>query len=121
VANEVQVAGSLRVSKGGTSEALDIGPLSLTLTGTRILHNRQNVGTSEEALALSEVVPGGWLLVINRDASNYVQLKTATGGTAFARLLAGEFCLLRLDSGLSAPFVQANTAACDIEYVILPA
>ena len=121
MASEIAVAASLSVTKGGTAEALYLGPLYVTLTGTRILRNRQSVGTSEEALVLGEVVPGGWLLIVNRDPTNYVQVKTATGGTAFARLLAGEFCLLRIDSGLSAPFVQANTAACEIEYLILPA
>lgn len=69
------------------------------------------VPTSAGAIPLGSVTAaGGWLFVRNNDATNYMQVITATSGTPFARLLPGEFCLLRLDSGLTAPFWKANVA-----------
>ena len=69
------------------------------------------VPTSAGAIPLGSVTAaGGWLYVRNNDPTNYMQVITATSGTPFAMLLPGEFCLLRLDSGLTAPFWKAHTA-----------
>jgi hypothetical protein len=75
--------------------------------------------TSAIAIPLGSVISaGGWLFVKNNDPTNYVQVKTSTGGTVFARLLSGEFCLLRLDASITAPAVIANTASCSISFCI---
>jgi hypothetical protein len=58
----------------------------------------------------------GWVMLVNRDPTNYVEVKTATSGTIFARLEpAGGFCLFKCGSGVTAPYAIANTAACVIE------
>lgn len=117
---EIQISASIAVRKGGTMDGIDTGVVSVTMTGNRILHHRQSVGfAAEEALVLGEVPAGGLCLIINRDATNYVQVRRATGQTAMLRIPAGEFALFRFDAaGATAPFVIANTAAVEIEVFI---
>lgn len=80
---------------------------------------KQNIATSEEAINLGEATAPGYAIFINRDATNYIELKVATSGAIFAKLKAGECCLLRLGSGAQVPYAIANTAACQLEYLIL--
>lgn len=121
MANEIGVSASLLVLKGNHQDGLDASGLSFNFTGTRALHNVQNVGTSAEALVLGEIAAGGWCLMRNLDVSNYVQVRGASGQTPLARLGPGEVALFRLDATATAPTVQANTAACDLEYLVLEA
>jgi hypothetical protein len=65
------------------------------------------------------VTAPGWVLVVNRDLTNFVSVKTGTGGVIFAKLLPREFCLLRLGSGAQAPWVIADTAPCKIEAFVV--
>ena len=80
---------------------------------------KMNVGTSEEAVALGEATAPGWAIFINRDTTNFIELRVATGGAKFAKLKAGECCLLRLGSGAQVPYAIADTAACQMEYCII--
>lgn len=84
----------------------------------QFIHAKQSIGTSEEAIVLGENTSPGWAFFINRDSTNYVELRVATGGAKFTKLKPGEFCLLRLGSGAQAPFAIADTAACVLEYLI---
>ena len=79
---------------------------------------KQNIGTSEEAITLGEVTSPGWAFFINRDETNFIELRVATGGAKFAKLKPGEFAFLRLGSGAQAPYAIADTAACQLEYKI---
>lgn len=82
----------------------------------------QNVGTSEEAINLGDVSTLGWALFINRDTTNFISLKTATGGTVFAKLPPKGGCaLFHFGSGVTAPWAVADTAACNMEYLIFTA
>lgn len=78
-------------------------------------HFQQTVGTSEEPLVLGDVAAPGWCIIINRGLTHFVSVKTGTGGVIFAKLLPGEFCLLRLGSGAQAPYVIADTITSKIE------
>lgn len=76
----------------------------------------QSIGTSETAINLGGISSLGYMLLVNRDPVNYVDIKTGTGGTIFARLdPAGGMLLLKVGSGVTAPYAIANTAACVIE------
>lgn len=90
---------------------------TVTVSGTATAHDVQNIGTTEETLALGEVTPTGYALFLNLDGTNYVELGKATGVYS-VKLKAGEFALLRLDSW-STIYAKANTAAVDLEYVLL--
>lgn len=86
----------------------------------------QNIGTSEEAINLAGITAPAYAMFVNRDETNYVELKTGTGGTVFAKLRpdtnadgTGGLALLELGSGAQAPYAIANTAACDIDVFII--
>lgn len=120
MADELTVAATLTVTKSPSpTVSLSSGSISVTVSGSRHIHNIQNVGTSEEALQIGDLSGVlGWCLMINRDATNYVKVRSGTGATDLIRLEAGEPALFRLDPAL-APYVIADTAACDLEYVIV--
>lgn len=87
---------------------------------TKYLKARQSIGfAAEEAIQLGEVTSPGWFFAINRDASNFIVLRTASSGTIFAKLLPGEFCFIRIGSGAQAPTAQADTGVCVLEYVVV--
>lgn len=116
---EISVALAMVARKGGTVAGLDLGRIAVTWTGNNALHNRQTVGTSEEALVLGDCGAGGFLILVNRAASNYVKIRPASGAADLIRLRAGEGACFRLDAGATAPFVIADTAPCELEYVLL--
>jgi hypothetical protein len=61
-----------------------------------------------------------WAYFKNLDSTNYVELSTAaSSGKIFAKLLAGESCLLRLGSDAQTPAATANTSACRVFFLIL--
>lgn len=120
MANEISAVASLIFAKSGASAGIRATG-TFTLTGNPHQKGEQSVGfAAAEVLNLGDVVPGGWCLLRNLDATNYVQVLTSTVGTAFARIKAGEFALFRLDAGLTAPAVRADTAAVRLEYLLLP-
>lgn len=119
MANELTLNASIEYSDSVDVEAsAAITDLLRTLTTSKVLKTKQSVGTSEEALIVGDISTRAWCMLINRDTTNFINVKTGTGGTIFAKLLAGEFCLLRLGSGAQSPFVIADTASCELEILI---
>ena len=114
MANGLILNGSLAYSGNNATVAEAVVNLAAVVTGNGFNPlASHSVPTASEAIPLGSVsAAGGWLFVRNNDPTNYVQILTATSGTPFARLLPGEFCLLRLDAGLTAPFWQAHTGNC---------
>jgi hypothetical protein len=87
------------------------------------LHRVQSVATTEAALNLAGLTAAGALFIgKNLDETNYLEIRTGTGASNDAvKLLAGEACCFRFGSDITAPYVIANTAACLLEYRIVPA
>ncbi len=118
MAAEITIRASLSYRKGTDMDGIDLGEISVTMTGTKVQRGVQLVGTVEEALLLGEPGAGGWLFLQNIDPTNYVQVRPAAGQTPLPRMRAGEPALFRLDAG-SVPTLQANTAACSVRYLLL--
>lgn len=120
MANEVTLNASMAYADSeGADEALSIVELLATVATKKYTKFKQAIGfAAEEAIQLGEVTAPGWALFINRDATNFIELRVATSGAIFAKLLPGEFALLRLGSGSQAPTAQADTAACQLEAFI---
>lgn len=121
MANELTITASVSFSKG---EVLQMGfsraNKQFNVTGTKYIHNLQSIGfAAAEALAIGEVATPGWCFFFNTDATNYVQILTAVAGTAFCKLKAKEFAMLRLPPGVTAPAAQADTAAVELQYMIV--
>lgn len=122
MANEITVTAELRVAKGGRQEGLPFGPGTFTFTGAKMNHGVQSIGTSEEPLQLAEVTAGGWIMFRNTDATNFVSVRAASGQTPLVKMPpgapAGPFVL---HPSATAPTLQADTAACLVEYLVLEA
>jgi hypothetical protein len=111
------VKASLSYSNGAATESLSFGPLTITLSGTKFLKNRQTVGITAEALEIGDIAVPGMLLFVNKDATNYVEVRDGDSGADVVKVLAGEAALFRLAT--ATPYVIANTAACECEYFLI--
>lgn len=120
MSDEVELNASLRYDDSeGTETFLELVEGLFDVTTKKVTRLKQNVGTTEEALLLGDVSSLGWVLVINRDATNYVNVKTGTSGTIFAKIPPGAPLLLHFGSGVTAPYVIADTAACDLDILLI--
>lgn len=90
---------------------------SVTVSGSYPISTAQNIGTSDETLDLGAVATPGYIVLKNRDATNYITL--GEDGTSYpVKLKASEFAILRWNG--AAIHAKANTAACDLEYLLIP-
>lgn len=123
MANELALNCSLNYNKNSININESISALLVTVTGNGL--NSLSIFTATtDGVAIplgSSTVAGGWLFLQNLDPTNYVQLLVATSSTVIARLLPGEFCLLRLDASITAPAVQAHTAGCSVKFCLFDA
>ena len=112
MANETTLTVGLANTRSGVTVSGSVS-LSITQSGTNNLANIQNIGTTTEALVFGDVTTIGYLMVKNLDATNYVELdlNTPVAGTAFAKLLPGEGCVI--PTRQTTIYGKANTAACD--------
>jgi len=120
MANEIVVSGTLRYEDAtGAEDNLDFADLSATLLFTRFNKCIHFVGTTEEAMKLGEVVTPGWCLIKNLDATNYVEIRTGTGGTKMLKIAAGKSAgPFYFGSGVTAPYIIADTAEVKVVYLI---
>lgn len=120
MANEITLSAQLAYAD---SDLADVALALLTYKGsitTKIYHQgKQSVATSQAALNLGAVSALGWFLAVNRDPTNFIKILTATAGTIMVKLLPGAPCLFYFGSGVTAPFVIADTATCILEYLLL--
>lgn len=107
-------------SAGGVSDSLAIPSLQIDMTGTDFKHGTQIIGTSEEAIDLGEVAAGGFCLLINRDATNYIEVRPNTGVADLIYMGPGEPAFFRITSD-AVPYAIADTDSCLLEVYILDA
>jgi len=120
MANEITVSATLLFAKGEVaSQGFQRTNKQFDVTGTKYVRAVQNIGTSPEALAMGEVAVPGWFFFLNLDATNFVEILTGVGGDAFLKLKPREFAMGRLPSGVTAPAGKANTAALNLEFMII--
>lgn len=119
MANEVTIEVSLEFAKGNVAEVSRSGTKTVTVSGTPYFQQVQNINTSEEQLAFGDVSTPGWCFLKNLDATNYVEIRPATGVADLIRLNALEFCLFRFAADCTAPYAIANTAAVNLEILLI--
>lgn len=120
--NEATLSCSLQFAKGNIAAViLASGSVSRNVAGSLYCRNVQIVGTSREALILGDAGAGGYVLMHNTDATNFIDVYPDTAGTdpVLVTLLAKDWALFRLKA--TAPFLKADTAPCNLEYFLLPA
>jgi hypothetical protein len=115
MANEITYQFQTLLSNGDLSDSYASNSQSADQASALLIRNVQNIGTTDEALALGDVVTPGVCVFQNLDDTNYVEIGVGSF-TAFLKLKATEQFMCRL--GTTAPRAKANTAAIDLFYII---
>lgn len=115
MANEITISSTLRYSKSPTSASLTASS-QFSQVGTKFESGIQTIGTTEEALQKGDVGTIGYVAIRNTDATNYVEVGSTTGVYSI-KLLPGKGCVVPWNA--STVLIKANTAACDVEYLII--
>lgn len=121
MANEFTINASLTFAKSSSGGGLSFS-IFPTLAGSKFVHGRQAIGNSEEAIQLGEATGGGgWFIAINRDSTNNISIRQASGATEFCTLKPGEGCLLRFSTGTTAPYAISSAGTPELEYYVFVA
>jgi len=116
MANELRISVSVAYGKGNASVSKSKSP-SIDVTGNIFAHGVQNIGTTEEELTLiSGMSTLGYVLLHNLDDTNFVEVGSVTGELGI-KLNPDEIALFRTNG--AGIFAEADTAACDLEYLII--
>ena len=117
MANELTITLNMSYNKPPSSASFNSGTQQYTVVGSDFIRSSMTVPTSATAIPLGSVAVAGYVMIMNRDAVNYVDVYTAVAGTMFARLQPGYVALIPF--GATAPAVQAHTASCKIDYLLI--
>lgn len=125
MADELTIEAFLSFVKNGCSpDPASFARATFDVAGTNRIHQIQTIPTTASGTALSlgtSIGTLGYGFFVNRDATNFVELMTAVGGSKIIRLRAGECALFRFGQGVTAPAAIADTGSCDLEYWIIEA
>lgn len=113
---ELLLAASLAFSKSGAAASKIFPSTYFDASGSPYIQNNAAIGITDESLALGDVATIGWVYAKNTDATNYVLL-SADGTLYNIKLKPGEFFLGRWNG--AAIHAKANTAPCNLEYLIV--
>ncbi len=115
MANEIQLACSLNVSKNGAT-ATGTYSGTITMAGDNLISNVQSVGTSNEAILLGDVTATGMCIFLkNIDVTNYVEIFSDSGNlNLISKLTPGMPCVLFPNAAI---YARANTGACNLVVV----
>jgi hypothetical protein len=111
MANEINIQAYLTVQRSG-AQTIGSGTKDITQTGKIGFANVQNIGTGAAQLTLGGIGTLGYIFIKNLDATNFVQLSLDNFTQIFAKIRAGEFCLIAANQNTI--WARANTAACDL-------
>ena len=118
MANEITISTSLAFSKGGVGSSLSDTSLQFDVSGTDYFQGSQQVPiTTSAALNKGSITTCGYCYMKNTDSTNFVTVEGTDGDTATIKLKAGEVALFRFNS--STPHVVADTAICQIDYLLI--
>lgn len=121
MASEITITANLEVDTGLIQDSLGKSGIRFDQTTGKFQKHVQSIGTSEEAIDLGEVSSLGYIIAINLDNTNYVEIRLGTGASNDCIKLPakGGVALFHAGSDMSAPYAIANTAACLVAFLIL--
>lgn len=123
MANELTLNANLSYEDAeGTSDTLDVVDLIKSVTTKQVIHQKVSVptGTSVAGLDFSAVPAVGYVMFINKDPTNYIDLYTDGLTDVFARLdPAGGFAFIKAGTNAQGIGALANSAACQMEYLAI--
>ena len=109
---------SATITNTTTNETLSVRPDAFATTGEHEDSGVIEVGTSQTTLTLkTDIGDAGYAIFVNRDSTNSVAIGFSNLDFKLD-LKAGQVALLPLQSTISAIYMLANTAACDVQYKI---
>jgi hypothetical protein len=119
MSSELKIQTLLRFAKGTVTLRVDEDVQYIDISGDHSIHRTQEIGhAAAETLDVGEVGTVGWCYFRNADFTNYVEIGYDDSGfKPTLKLKASEWCICRL--GQDAPYAQADTAAVDLEYMII--
>lgn len=120
MADELSLTVSLSFSKGG-AKVRRVVSKKVTITGDAFVHGFQTLVAASEAelVQLTAVGDPGWVLIINLDETNFIEVG-ATTGVYTVKILAGEFALFRFAKEQTVTVLAlADSGNVDIEYIII--
>ena len=93
---------------------------SFTVAGDHRMSGTIDVGTSMEALVLGDITNAGWVLLVNTDQTNFVEFNSDADGTnETGKMKPNEFAFFRMGDAHKILNLKADTAACDVQYLVL--
>ena len=99
-----------------TGRSLSVSRLAVAATGDNYGSGKATVGTSEVEITLpTDIGSAGAAMLVNRHATNYIDVGFATG-VYYLRLLPGQPALIPLEPTVSSIFVISDAAASILEY-----
>ena len=121
MANELTLSASIKFTKGTGDALMNVSKSYSDLVdvaGTEYYENIQSVGTSSEALLVSDIGTQGFVLLRNLDTTNFVNVSTDNSAHAnpCVKMKAGEIALFRANSAL---YLKADTAACRVAFLVV--
>lgn len=123
MAGEITITTRLSYTNGPRSISWSPASASVDQSGTDFTWKTQAIGTSPEAIALGEVASGAGavMMIQNLDATNFVTVGYDDSGLkGFVKLMPGDPPFI-FRCSQAAPYAQADTDTCQIQYAILEA
>jgi hypothetical protein len=118
MANEITLNLRFRVEKTYLVDDFNPGTLLVTMTGDNATGGAVNLTTSASALSIGSISTCGYAYFRNVGTVADIEIGMGTGGSfvVFAKLKAGESCILRL--GTNAPTARAVAISTTLLYQI---
>lgn len=120
MANEITLTGSLQIANGDFKQDWRPGTIQVTQTTQGAAGGVQTIGTTSEAIVVTDVATPGYAFFRNLDSTNFVTIGSYVSTTYYPaiKLKAGEYAIVRLATGLTF-HALADTAAVKLQYAIL--
>lgn len=120
MANEIKVTTYLKCTNSYFVDNWTPSELSVTQSAIGAAGGVQTIGTSAEALGVTDLVAVGYARFRNMDATNFVQIGPYISSTFHPalKLKPGEQAVCRLDP-TNPWYAKADTASIKLQYLIL--
>ena len=122
MADEITYSLFLSLANSNRAVSRATGNLTIDQTGTDYVSGTMNVATSAEAIPKGDITTPGMMLVHNLEAKggNYVEIGHDDGGFKVGvKVSGGRYGLF--ECAQAVPQWKADTAAVDVEYIMLEA
>jgi len=108
----------LIVEATGLGQEVEFSTNFVTATPTLKMYNYDSIGTTAEALDISDISTVEFVIIKNLDSTNYVEIDCnySSSFSADIRVDAGKVAIFKPSGTVQA---KANTSACLVEYLVI--